>query len=482
MLRSSSKMGDVGARRCTSHEIYQTRHGITSGVSRLRPIFSVAPAVVLFAAALTTSLRATDARSTSDAAARAQSGDGGNYVGPGSCSAVACHGAIRPAPGARILQTEYSTWISQDRHARATEVLGNMVSQRMGRILGVGNPLQAQKCLACHSLDVPENVRGRNFATEGVSCEACHSPATGWLGYHVTKDAKHEESVRRGMYDTKDVVKRTEKCLTCHLGTSEKFVDHEMIAAGHPDLVFELEAFSAAMPRHWKTSDPDTFKPVRTFAIGQLTHLRASLDRPSRRVKGPIWPEYAELDCFACHHSLTRPEDSWRQAQGYDNRARPGLPQLQVSRYLTARRVLQAWNPQGAPELDAVMARLQIEASRLVAKPDEVVSLASQARGIVDRGIERVMTPPATADIATAMLLGIFADTPQIAERGERSAEQAAMAAEVLVRAIATTRGQDPDTTKGTFTEVFRQFEAPSAYDPSRFVAAMKRVESAIPR
>src|SRR5260221_620832 len=82
--------------------------------------------------------------------------------------------------------------------------------------------------------------------------EACHGPATGWLGYHVTKDAKHEESVKRGMYDTKDVVKRTEKCLTCHLGTSEKFVDHEMIAAGHPDLVFELEAFSAAMPRHWK--------------------------------------------------------------------------------------------------------------------------------------------------------------------------------------------------------------------------------------
>jgi hypothetical protein len=413
---------------------------------------------------------------------RVQPGDGGNYVGPGSCSAVACHGAIRPAPGARILQTEYSTWISQDRHARATEVLGNMVSQRMGRILGVGNPVQAQKCLACHSLDVPENVRGRNFATEGVSCEACHGPATGWLGYHVTKDATHEESVRRGMYDTKDVVKRTERCLTCHLGTSEKFVDHEMIAAGHPDLVFELEAFSAAMPRHWKTTDADAFKPVRTFAIGQLTHLRASLDRLARRVKGPVWPEYAELDCFACHHSLTRPEDSWRQAQGYDTRARPGLPPLQVSRYVTARRVLEAWNPQAATELDSVMAKLQIEASRLVAKPDEVVSLASQARGIVDRGIDRVQTSPATADIGASMLRGLFADAPQIAGRGERSAEQAAMAAEVLARAIAASRGQDPDATKGTFTELFRQFEAPSAYDPARFVAAMRKAESAIPR
>ena len=98
-------------------------------------------------------------------------------------------------------------------------------------------------------------------------------------------------------------------------------------AAGHPDLVFELEAFSAAMPRHWKeTADADAYKPVRTFAVGQLVHLRASLDRLARRVKGPVWPEYAELDCFACHHSLTRAEDSWRQAQGYENRARPGLP------------------------------------------------------------------------------------------------------------------------------------------------------------
>jgi len=32
-----------------------------------------------------------------------------------------------------------------------------------------------------------------------------------------------------------------------------RFVDHEMIAAGHPDLFFELDSFSAVMPRHWKS-------------------------------------------------------------------------------------------------------------------------------------------------------------------------------------------------------------------------------------
>lgn len=415
------------------------------------------------------------------AAAQPPSSDAGNYVGPGSCSAVACHGAVRPSAGARILQTEYSTWIARDRHARATDVLSNAVSARMAKILGLGAPQQAQKCLACHALDVPASARARTFATEGVSCEACHGPASGWLGYHVTRDATHEESVRRGMYDTKDVVKRTEKCLACHLGSAEKSVDHEMIAAGHPDLVFELEAFSSAMPRHWKeTTDADPHKPVRTFAVGQLVHLRASLDRLARRVKGPVWPEFAELDCFACHHSLTRPEDSWRQAQGYENRARPGLPPLQIARYVTARRVVAAWDAPSASELDAIMGRLQIEATKLVAKPDDVVSLATGARAILDRAIGRTLAAPATPEIASAMLRGIFADTASIAARGERAAEQAAMATEVLATALARGRSQDSSPLSEVFSELFKQFESPSAYEPSRFIAAMKKVEAAI--
>ncbi len=54
------------------------------------------------------------------------------------------------------------------------------------------------------------------------------------------------------MYDDRDLISRSQKCLTCHLGTSEKFVDHQMIAAGHPDLYFELASFSAVMPKHWQ--------------------------------------------------------------------------------------------------------------------------------------------------------------------------------------------------------------------------------------
>ena len=430
-------------------------------------------AAVVFAGAAAGSLGASARPAAVQAAA-----EPGNYTGPGSCAATACHGSIRPVAGSRILQTEYSTWVAEDRHARATEVLSNPVSVRMGKILGIGRPDQAQKCLGCHSLDASASQQARNYNSEGVSCEACHGPATGWLGYHVTKDARHEESVRRGMYDTKDVVKRTEKCLTCHLGTAEKFVDHEMIAAGHPDLVFDLEAYSAAMPRHWReATDRDPFKPVRTFAVGQLVQLRSGLDRLARRVKGPVWPEYGELDCFACHHSLTRPEDSWRQAQGYDRRARPGNPPLNVSRYVTARRVLEAYEPGAVPELDDAIARLQIEASRLRVKEDQVTALSSQARAIVDRGVARALAAPPSAETTRRMLNAIFADTPDIAGRGERAAEQAAMAAETLTNALARSAGQDMPPGRGAFADVFRIFESPSSYDPRAFTAAMKKAE-----
>jgi hypothetical protein len=78
------------------------------------------------------------------------------------------------------------------------------------------------------------------------------------------------------------------------------------------------------------------------------------------------------------------------------------------------------------------------------------------------------------------MLRAIFSDAPEIAERGERAAEQAAMAIETLSSALARSRGQDPASMRPTFAELFQQFESPSSYDPRRFVAAMKKVQGAV--
>ena len=45
------------------------------------------------------------------------------YKGAGSCSAVACHGSIAPVAGSSVLRNEHTTWISDDRHSRAFQVL-----------------------------------------------------------------------------------------------------------------------------------------------------------------------------------------------------------------------------------------------------------------------------------------------------------------------------------------------------------------------
>src|SRR5262249_5232641 len=159
-------------------------------------------------------------------------GDGvgvGKYIGPGSCAATSCHGSVKPIAGSRILQDEYSTWILKDKHSHAYQALTGEVGERMARILKLGTKAEeAPKCLACHALDTKPEQRGRPFdIAEGVSCESCHGPAQRWLGQHTARDSadKHAESVRLRMPDTRNGVTRTVKCLECHLGTREEFVD-----------------------------------------------------------------------------------------------------------------------------------------------------------------------------------------------------------------------------------------------------------------
>ena len=281
------------------------------------------------------------------------------YTGPGSCSSPSCHGGVQPRADTSVEQNEYSTWVVRDKHAQAYAVLSNPIAQRMALILELPRPDTAPKCLACHALDVPADQRARTFdATDGVSCESCHGPASNWLGPHTTKGWTHEKSIEVGMYDTRNLVHQSEKCLSCHLGSREKFVDHEMIAAGHPDLYFELASFTAVMPRHWKEPlDKDPWMDVRALAAGQAVQLREQLKRVAREAQDGIWPEYAELDCFACHHSLTAAKDSWRQERGYPGR-RPGNPPWNLSRYAVLRQLAKEVDPNTGQQLESGVNKL----------------------------------------------------------------------------------------------------------------------------
>jgi len=420
------------------------------------------------------------------------------YIGPGSCAATSCHGSVKPVAGSRILQNEYSTWIIQDKHSRAYQALTGDVGQRMARVLKLGAKAEeAPKCLACHSLYATPEQRGRAFEiSEGVSCENCHGPASAWLGPHTTRSWAHEKSVALGMHDTRNVIHRTEKCLECHLGTKNKFVDHEMVAAGHPDLFFELDSFSAVMPRHWKSPrESEPGKPaedaawvgVREWSAGQAVQLRASMERLTWRAKNErfdkkdVWPEYSELSCFACHHSLGPAKDSWRQEHGYIGR-RPGDPAWNTSRYAVFRLLAKQIDSASGQELDRHLLAISDEMSKLNPDRNVIAAAASAVGPLAQRIAERLATMQYDQAIALRMLQRIPDDAENIALADERAAEQAVMALDSLYIAYSRdTKPANAAEVRAAINALFQQLENPSSYNADQFASALRRIRPLLP-
>jgi len=419
------------------------------------------------------------------------------YIGPGSCAATSCHGSVKPVAGSRILQNEYSTWILKDKHRQAYQGLTGNVGERMARILQLGAKAEeAPKCLACHTLYSSPEQKGRAFEiSEGVSCENCHGPASAWLGPHTTRAWTHDKSISLGMYDTRNVIHRTEKCMECHLGTKDKFVDHEMIAAGHPDLFFELDSFSAVMPRHWKVPrESELDKPaedgawvgVRDWSTGQAVQLRGEMERLTWRAKGQrfdkkdVRPEYSELSCFACHHSLGPAKDSWRQEHGYAGR-RPGDPAWNSSRYVVFRLLAAQVDSVSAQELNWQLNIVSGEMSKLNPDRNAVASSALAASALAQRLAERLATMPYDQTIALQLLHRITNDADNISIADERAAEQAAMALDSLF--IAYSRNVNPANAadvRAAINGLFQQLEYPSAYNADQFASALRKVGALI--
>ena len=387
----------------------------------------------------------------------------------------------------RVMQNEYSVWIVRDKHSKAYTALTGMVGERMANLLGLGKAENAPRCLACHTLDVPPSERAHTFETnDGVSCESCHGPASAWLGRHTERNWTHEQSVQLGMYDTRDLIKRSEKCLSCHLGNDQKYVDHEMIAAGHPDLYFELDSFSATMPRHWKTpgepweeAGSDPWFDVREWTTGQAVQLREGLLHLASRSRGKIWPEYSEHECYACHHSLVPAEQSWRQARGYPDR-RPGDPPWNASRYMVFREIVRQMDPSDAEQLDRELAHLTKLMSALNPNRDDVAASATSSAHLADAMARKLNSSTYDSALTAKIFSQICSDSDTIANDGEHSAAQAAMALQSLF--VAYDRNEkvaNADEVRAAINGLFDQLQIPSNYDGPRFAAQMRRVSSA---
>jgi hypothetical protein len=283
---------------------------------------------------------------SSRSAATARVG-GGRPMGSGSCSATACHGSIRPVGGSSVRRDEHSTWLASDPHARAYAVLHNATSERIARNLAAGQAsyqpaYQDARCLACHTTPrTPADLAATAWQNEdGVGCEACHGPASTWIGPHTVigwsrqlTPQQKEESF--GLTATKDLARRVEVCAGCHIGRRDdpsgvidRDMNHDLIAAGHPRLNFEFSAYQANQPPHWveKGVNAAADFPARAWAVGQVATAKAAAELLHGRAANPSapWPEFSEFDCYACHHSLA--DQAWRQTPSA-SKPRLGLPE-----------------------------------------------------------------------------------------------------------------------------------------------------------
>lgn len=110
------------------------------------------------------------------------------YIGAAKCKM--CHN--KPATG-----SQYKQWLGT-KHATAMESLE-------------GDEKKDPSCLACHSTAgaVDEDLIATITVKEGVSCESCHGPGSGYKNKTVMKS--REKSMAKGL-----ILPTEEVCLECH--------------------------------------------------------------------------------------------------------------------------------------------------------------------------------------------------------------------------------------------------------------------------
>ncbi|MEX0818607.1 MAG: multiheme c-type cytochrome [Pirellulaceae bacterium] len=258
------------------------------------------------------------------------------FLGARSCAASACHGGIAADPRFPLSRrNEYAHWLDKDPHARGYLTLQNDAStailKRLARSADDDATLAKRlaNCFGCHN---PQPAQSRQAATffdrDAVSCEICHGPAKQWIGSHVTEawPGLKETGVAAtlGFIATEDIKTRARICADCHVGSSGREVNHDLIAAGHPALKFELTAYYAMLPKHWRDVEERQSHPRlerELWQAGQVACAESALElltwrasRAAAQETDVVWPEFAEYDCYACHHDLVHP--SWRQTRG----------------------------------------------------------------------------------------------------------------------------------------------------------------------
>ena len=395
-----------------------------------------------------------------------------NYVGVASCANSGCHGSTSPLNATKVLQNEYFTWLNTDRHAGTYNILFDERSARIVRNMRLRKRAYEEKvCLDCHTTNVPANlVAGQVDVEDGVQCEACHGPASGWRAEHTAEGWTREQSIARGMIDLSSLAVRAHTCHRCHLGNADKEVDHELIASGHPILAFELDNYAESMPAHWNRDEATS--GARAWAVGQAMKFRDSLANLARHARGDEWPEFSDMSCINCHHSLKG--SAWRQQRGWPDRA--GLPAWSPQHWTMLRVLIGRVSAQSREELDPLVAQISRGVARMN-DPAGVAANADRAREIVHRLVPRIEALRWTDGDVRSLMTAIAKENAADVHTAEQAALSLQSLASVLTR-------RNPRLLRSPMMQsidaLFDEVKDRENYDAARFAKKMDAVKSGV--
>ncbi|MGH7410068.1 MAG: multiheme c-type cytochrome, partial [Candidatus Methylomirabilis sp.] len=414
-----------------------------------------------------------------------------SYIGGATCSGSACHGSTSPRSKLRIAQNEFYTWSEKDEHSKAYDALTTPDSRIIAKNLKIAKPEESNRCLVCHALHVKSERQGKLFdVTEGVSCEACHGPADKWLGAHTRSDWDSKKAAEYGMYNTKDLAKRADRCLECHAGSEGKVVDHELIGAGHPRLKFEIDNYSHAMPAHWippKDKQARQWLGTRAWATGQVVALRSEMKLliSSRRPKLGPWPDFAHFECFACHHSvvdhlrgMTEQEKKGQRWRFIDYDGKPGRLVWNASSYAVIRHLVNQISLEQGKVLDELVKAFREELTSKSVSPDAFAATLTKLSELTERLLPQIAQYTFSQQTVLSLMRSISGDGRFLAGAGFQSAEQAVMALASLYDDYVETIGplSEPLPIKETIEALYKDIKDGGAFSPAQFEVNMNKL------
>ena len=147
--------------------------------------------------------------SSSATPVRAQEGAGNTYIGVKACAGI-CHKTEKQG-------NQLGVW-EKTGHAQAYVTLTLPKADEIAKSKGLAKPAaESPECLQCHTLKADAGVDIK----DGVQCEICHGPGSGYKGLSVMKDKAR--SIAAGMTEYKDDAAIEKQCRSCHNEKSPTF-------------------------------------------------------------------------------------------------------------------------------------------------------------------------------------------------------------------------------------------------------------------